>query len=68
MDRYYVIWGDYDGMRVDICEDKATAEGKVAEVLRKHDLNDNGTNLHSIVKGDIVEYEVVTFAQTVKLK
>lgn len=68
MSNLFVIWHDYDGHRVDVCGDNLSAEKKIAEILFKQSRDDYGVELDAVIRGDIVEYDIVTFAQSIKLK
>ena len=68
MSNLFVIWRDYDGIRIDVCGDDSSAEKKITEILFKQTMNNNGEVFETVIRGNVVEYDIVTFAQSVKLR
>ena len=64
MEKYFIVWGDYDHDDVMEIEDRKVAEEEIAKIQAKIDLDDNyGTYLTTVIKGKEVEYEIVEVAK-----
>ena len=57
MDRYYLIWGDYDGYYVDVFEDEKLLLLKLNQVMASVEKKEYGTYVERVIFGEELELE-----------
>jgi hypothetical protein len=68
MDKFFVIWSNYDTMRIDEYQDQESAEEACTEILSKQDADNYGTTLDGIIKGNKLKIKTIQVTSKVKLE
>ncbi len=67
MEKYFVIWSDYDGRRIDEYQHQEDAEQACTSILARKDANEKDTILNGVIKGRIVEVKTIKVTSKVRL-